>query len=812
MSVEPDGWSADLRQVFELVDQGFALCEMVLDERGTAVDYRFVYVNEWFTEMTGLVDPVGRTARELVPGLETHWVETYAHVAFDRQSLRFQQGSEAMGRWFDVFATPLDPPGRFAIVFRDETARRMAEEALSRSADRFRAMADDLPLMIWVHGPDGEQQFVNQTFCAYFGVERDEMVGDRWQPLLHPDDADQYVAAFADAVAGRHEFHARARVRDARGEWRWLESWARPRWDEHNRFTGLIGSSADVTERVRAEAALEEASAFLRRVLDSLFTFVGVLTPDGTVTEANRAPLDAAGLTFDDVLGKKFWDCFWWNYDPAVQARLAAAVERAAAGEIVRYDERIRVADDGWMWLDFQLVPLRDLQGAITHLIPSALDITERIELEHARAGLHRMEQQRRARAELLEENASRLAAAVSPDDAARAVLDHLEHAMGLACTMVHLVSRDTMATIAGPSLARDPIVTDRPDGPRLGVTDAPGTVALATNAPVLAGNPDDIGARFPRIAPLAARHGVQSLYALPLRTADGRALGALTVGARETSRFDAEHQVLLREIADQTGHALQRAMLHEQVVDAHRREHAVAVRLQRALLPDRLVADPRLPIAARYEAADTHLDVGGDWYDTYQWPDGHILLLVGDVVGHDLDAAAAMGRLRSATGALVTTLAPDPVAVLDALEHIALGPSGTRFVTSAAIVIDPATGTLTYATAGHPPPLLISAGEHRWLDDANSPPIGTIQVADRPVAATALRPGDLIILYTDGLVEHRQRPIDIGLDLLQVAAHELRETADLTRLIDGLLAGLVPGAVHDDIVTVAARWTPEHG
>jgi PAS domain-containing protein len=92
--------------------------------------------------MTGLVDAAGRTALELVPDLEPVWVQTYARVGVDRATLRFEQGSAAMGRWLDVFAVPVDPAPRFALVFKDQTTRRQAEEALRESEARFRSMAD----------------------------------------------------------------------------------------------------------------------------------------------------------------------------------------------------------------------------------------------------------------------------------------------------------------------------------------------------------------------------------------------------------------------------------------------------------------------------------------------------------------------------------------------------------------------------------------------------------------------------------------------------------------------------------------------
>lgn len=109
-----------------------------------------------------------------------------------------------------------------------------------------------------------------------------------------------------------------------------------------------------------------------------------MLDLDGTVLEANRPPLEAAGISAADVLGRAFWDCYWWNYSAEVQARLREAAVRARDGEVVRFDVPVRVAGDRRMWIDFQLAPLRDGDGRITHLIPSAMDITARRQAEAA--------------------------------------------------------------------------------------------------------------------------------------------------------------------------------------------------------------------------------------------------------------------------------------------------------------------------------------------------------------------------------------------------------------------------------------------
>ena len=137
------------------------------------------------------------------------------------------------------------------------------------------------------------------------------------------------------------------------------------------------------------------------------------------------------------------------------------------------------------------------------------------------------------------------------------------------------------------------------------------------------------------------------------------------------------------------------------------RREHDNAVRLQRAMLPDQFTQHPQLRIADRYQAAGDELEVGGDWYDTFTWPDGRIGVIVGDVVGHGLESAAAVGRLRAATAALAAHVPPDPAELINAANPFASSANGTDFATAVAVVIDPLTDQLSYASAGHPPPHL---------------------------------------------------------------------------------------------------------
>ncbi len=151
-----------------------------------------------------------------------------------------------------------------------------------------------------------------------------------------------------------------------------------PMHDSSGQIFGASKIVRDITDRKAIEKKVRDSEAFTHRVLDNLYAFVGVLGLDGTLLQANRAPLEAAGIEAADVIGRKFWDCVWWNYSPDVQTQLKAAHQRVLSGHPVRYDVPVRMAGGRMVWIDFQLAPLRDDDGNIAYLIPSGMDLSDR--------------------------------------------------------------------------------------------------------------------------------------------------------------------------------------------------------------------------------------------------------------------------------------------------------------------------------------------------------------------------------------------------------------------------------------------------
>jgi len=259
---------ARLRRLFQAIDEGYALCELVLDEAGQPTDFRYIEVNPLFTPMTGLLDPIGRTALELRPAvLEEHWLDLYGRVALGGETLRFERGSAALGRWFDIFATPVEPRGRFALVVRDITARRAAEAALLESEQRLHRAQDAGGVGVWEVDLVGNGVFWSAPLRTLLGFGQD-VAADReaFFARVHPEDRprlrENAARAFADPAA---HYDAEFRYRRANtGEERWLVARGEVERDAGDRPLRMVGITIDVTERRQAAAALAESEARLR--------------------------------------------------------------------------------------------------------------------------------------------------------------------------------------------------------------------------------------------------------------------------------------------------------------------------------------------------------------------------------------------------------------------------------------------------------------------------------------------------------------------------------------------------------------------
>ncbi|MFI8239356.1 PP2C family protein-serine/threonine phosphatase [Streptomyces sp. NPDC085866] len=235
----------------------------------------------------------------------------------------------------------------------------------------------------------------------------------------------------------------------------------------------------------------------------------------------------------------------------------------------------------------------------------------------------------------------------------------------------------------------------------------------------------------------------------------------------------------------------------------AHARERQVAITLQEAMLHSPDLAR-HSNVAVRYLPAIGSLNVCGDWYDTADLADGRFAVAVGDVVGHGLEAATVMGMLRSALSAASRAVA-GPAQALEILGLYARSVNGALAATAVTALIDARSQLIIYSSAGHPPPVLMRRdGTCELLDRATDPPLGARPAhVPRPQAGTAYHPGDVLVLYTDGLIERRDEDIDTGLQRLTDTLAQCRGLSP-QRLADSLLARLgVSHGARDDIALV---------
>lgn len=325
---------------------------------------------------------------------------------------------------------------------------------------------------------------------------------------------------------------------------------------------------------------------------------------------------------------------------------------------------------------------------------------------------------------------------------------------------------------------------------------------SIARQAPVFVGSPDRLAAAYPDLVAMGERCGSQAWAALPLVDSRGRASSCL-VGFSAPQEFLPEERALLVAAMGLLAQSLERARMYES-------EHALATELQRGMLPRGPLTVPGVTIAARYQAATSGMWIGGDWYDAIALPDGAVALVIGDVQGHSVHAASLMGRLRTAVHAYASE-GHSPAAVLSRTNRLLVelntDPDRALFATCCYISLRPSDGRIQVCRAGHPAPALITPHRPpRLLEVPGGLPLGIDPDQRYPTARLRVRPGSVLALTTDGLLEAVNRDLDQGtrafLDGLKGAARD-----DLETVVDRLLGSVEQEhGLGDDVALLLAR------
>ncbi|WP_299529843.1 SpoIIE family protein phosphatase [uncultured Streptomyces sp.] len=342
---------------------------------------------------------------------------------------------------------------------------------------------------------------------------------------------------------------------------------------------------------------------------------------------------------------------------------------------------------------------------------------------------------------------------------------------------------------------------------------DYPAAEVARTGRAIYLASPEEYARRFPVTWPLARHFGRKSWAFLPLVSA-GRTMGAWMAGFRQPVAFTPDERAVLTTVARMLAQALARA-------GAAETERAISEVLQRSMLPSLGPRIPGMSVAARYVPTGGGLQVGGDWYDMIPLPSGRIAFVIGDVQGHDVRAAGLMGQLRIALRAYASE-GHRPDAVLARASRFLAGlteayeddneagddEAAARFATCLYAEVDPETGTLDIARAGHPDPVVVSAdGTAMIRQTEGGLPLGIEADSDYPTTRVVLEPGETFMLCTDGLIETGGHDLLTGWGRLQpVLEARTEDGGDLDKLADALVQAVHGPTSHYTIGPLAER------
>ena len=571
---------------------------------------------------------------------------------------------------------------------------------------------------------------------------------------------------------------------------------------------GPIGGAACLTAlRDRAVIATELS-----------FTISDPHQPDAPLIWANPAFTRMTGYELSEVVGTncRFLQGGDDDQEPLEELRDALAEERPVTVVLLNYRK-----DGTAFYNQLSVSPVFDGEGRLVNYVGVQADVTARVLAEREREAAHQAERIARAEAETARADAER----------SRAALAMLAEATSLlAGTLDAAEALDRLARLAVPMLAdwcvinlldetdgsvrRSVVLRDSqhreellarfaelepggltPESPVARVLAGEGPVVMAVDRSVVRGHVEG-----DELLDVTDELGLCSAMIVPLK-ARSRVLGTVALVSGVSGRvFDETDLAIAADLARRAALAVDNARVYE-------REHRVAEALQRSLLPD-LPVVPGLEHAAVYQASGRDAEVGGDFYDVLVLPDGATGLVIGDVMGHDLVAAAAMGQLRG----VLRSYAYEGSAVGTVLDRTDALVQGLGVLQMATVIYgrlerhDAGGAWLTWANAGHVPPLLVEPdGTTRWLDAEPDPVLGVPGAAPRVENRQYLAAGSTLVLCTDGLVERRGIDLEEGLDAMRSTVCRLGPQASPGVMAAGILAAAPPGG-DDDVALLVLR------
>ncbi|WP_337062274.1 SpoIIE family protein phosphatase [Kineococcus sp. G2] len=654
----------------------------------------------------------------------------------------------------------------------------------------------------------------DEQVLELFGYGADDFDGTMgaFEDRVHPDDLERVRRLLGEAVRTGGGFEAEYRLVLPGGTTRWVKARGQVVPGADGRPAHLLGAVYDTTSEHGADVRVA-------RVLESMSSAFFSLDRDWRFTYVNAEAERVLQRPREQMLGQDMWELF----PGAVGAEFEVQYRRAmTTGEQVDFEAYYPAPLERWYevraWGDPDGLSVYFLDVTARHAAQEQAE-AERAATQEALRTAERAQQAAERTAQrltLLARVSAELTATLDTEEAVARLAQHLVPALGDWCIVTLVDEHGSMRDIGAwhAQEAMRPVV-QRYRELRLSSTTPSSFLhrALRENRPVLvpSGATEAIAALLRgRARELLQQLAPRCAQVLPLR-ARGRTVGLVTLFRGEGSEdFTSEDSLIAEQVAERAGLALDNARLYGQ-------QQHMAEGLQRSLL-SAPVEPNHLQIVVRYRPAAQAAQVGGDWYDAFLQPDGATVLVIGDVMGHDITAAAAMSQVRSLLRGIAYYSGEAPAAVLSgldaAMQGLAVGTTATAVVARLEQSDDERERGVTrlrWSNAGHPPPMLLTpdgtvttlAGLHHDLLLGIAPQLPRI---DEEIA---LDRGSTLLLYTDGLIERRDQDYDRGLLQLREAIGELAKE-DLDDLCDGVLQRLLPEHAEDDVALVAVRLHPQ--
>ncbi len=749
-------------------------------------DWRYTFVNpetERLLKRTA-AELLGRRPWDVFPDLAGSFLEReYHQVAETGTPAAFEVYYEPFELWADVRVYPA--ADGVTVYFRDVSARKAAEAALARSrerADMLAMLLDDSSQPFMVGTPDGRFMLFNSAFERLTGFTADELATMTWpDDLTAPETliAEKRAIAEIDRTGTPQRFEKEFLRPD--GVRVPVEVLRHGHRGEDGRMEYYYAFMTDISERRAAELAIESERRHLREVIDGVPVGITLFDADGTILETNEAnraiwqgdmPLGTTARDYGAGRIRSMHDGTPVSPEDVPTSRvLQSGLPSAAVAQIECFDGQTAK-------VSFSATPIVNATGDLSRVVLVTQDVTAEFE------------------ARRLDEALSEIGTAVTTK------LDSAQ----ILFVLVTLSAEAIGAETAGLALERDGewIVEAAFGMTRMtsAMTDAKfAAVVLGakTHAPIVV----DDTAEDPRVDPDAMRRlRIKSLMAIPI-ILQKAVVGVLIFHHRtQRAAFSQAEVDFAARLMDVATLALENARLYE-------REHRIADTLQSVILtpPEQMA---RIESACVYRPASDVARIGGDFYDVFAIDHDHLGIVIGDVSGKGLDAARFTSLMHDGMRAYAYE-GSRPAEVMTRMNRLVYRMSPTEtFATIFFGVLEASTGRLRFSAAGHPCPIVVGSGSARFLEDGRSPFLGAFDNAVFVDVEEQLSAGDMIVLYTDGIIEARSNGEFFGEARLLATVQKIRHAAARKMPKRVLAAALrfAGGQLQDDAVVLAVKWT----